>query len=333
MSLRVIKAGILDTVQDMGRIGYQHLGINPGGAMDKFAAQVANILVGNDPKEAVIELHFPAASFIFEHPALIALSGADFIASVNGEEVPLLHPILLDKYSILQFHGVKAGARVYLAVHSGFDIPKWLGSCSTHLKVEKGGTTGKALKANDEIAINKKTIPSSLLQGNEFSVLQWKVDLNWGDPFAKVVAVLPGNEWSRLSDESKKHFLCGSLSITRRSDRMGYRLKGDPVITKTTDEVISAAVGFGTVQLLPDGQLILLMADHQTTGGYPRLAHVIAAHHSRVAQMKPGDSISFRMTEQQTAEELYIKQQQHLLYLQNACKFKLENFFATGDRY
>ncbi len=329
MSLRVIKAGILDSIQDMGRIGYQHLGINPGGAMDKLAAQTANILAGNAASEAVIELHFPASSFIFERPALIALSGADFMASVNGEEVPQLHPILLDKYSILQFHGVRAGSRAYLAVYGGFDIPDWLGSRSTHLKVGKGGLAGRALKADDEIGILQKTTLPLLAREEEYHVLPWKAGINWGDPHLKEVAMLPGNEWNRLSDDAKKKFHCGSLSITRRSDRMGYRLKGDPVQVNVQQEVISSAVGFGTIQLLPDGQLIVLMADHQTTGGYPRLAHVISAHHSKLAQMKPGDSICFRLTDQATAESLYLQQQQHLLQLQNACKFKLEEFLKN----
>ncbi|HEX7844574.1 MAG TPA: biotin-dependent carboxyltransferase family protein [Chitinophagaceae bacterium] len=326
MSLRVIKGGILDTVQDMGRIGYQHLGINPGGAMDKYAAQIANILVGNDSTEGVIELHFPSSSFIFEQPALIALSGADFKASINGEEVPTLHPLLLDKYSILQFHAIKNGARAYIAVHGGFEIEKWLGSYSTHIKVEKGGVNGRALKSDDEIAIRRKSKLPFIKHEDEFYVLPWKADTNWGDPFEKHIAILAGHEWNRLTDEAKKKFHCGSLSITRRSDRMGYRLKGDPVQVITNEEVVSSAVGFGTIQLLPDGQLIVLMADHQTTGGYPRLAHVITAHHSRMAQMKPGDSVSFKLTDQQTAEKLYLKQQQHLAQLRNACTFKLEQF-------
>lgn len=324
--MRVIKPGILDSIQDMGRIGFQHLGINPGGAMDRFSAQIANLLVGNELNEAVIELHFPASSFIFEKPALIALSGADFKASVNGEDVPNLHPIMLDKYSILQFHGVKSGARAYISVYGGFDLPRWLGSCSTHFRVGKGGLTGQALKRDDEIALrNGKKLPY-VKPEDEFYILPWKVAMDWGDPYGKEIAMLPGHEWCHLTDEARKKFQCGSLSITRRSDRMGYRLKGDPVHVTRHDEVISSAVGFGTIQMLPDGQLIVLMADHQTTGGYPRLAHVISAHHSRLAQMKPGDSIYLRLTDHQTAESLFLKQQQHLRLLQNACKFRLEEF-------
>lgn len=117
-----------------------------------------------------------------------------------------------------------------------------------------------------------------------------------------------------------------SFVITNQSDRMGYRLNNLPLPVMSNEEVISSGVSFGTVQLLPDGKLIILMADHQTTGGYPRVAHVISAHHSRLAQMKAGDKMHFQLTDQQTAEELLIKQQLHLRQLQNACKFRLEEF-------
>lgn len=325
MNLRIIKAGVLDTVQDMGRYGWQHLGINPGGAMDKLSAQFANILVGNEMDEAVIELHFPASAFFFEQPSLIAVSGADFSATVNGEEIPCLRPVLVSKYSILQFHRVEKGARAYLAVHGGLDLPAWLGSRSTHLKAGAGGFMGRALQKDDEIRFRKPADLCSLLGKKELELLPWKTDSNWGDNNnAKEILVIHGNEWNRLTDHSKEIFLDRAFLITNQSDRMGYRLKSAPLSTVTHEEVISSAVSFGTIQLLPDGQLIILMADHQTAGGYPRVAHVISAHHSRIAQMKPGDLFIFRFTDQQTAEDLMIKQQQHLLQLQNACKFKLE---------
>ncbi len=320
----------MDTVQDMGRYGWQHLGINPGGAMDKLSAQIANILVGNDTNEAVIESHFPAAAFFFEQPSLIAISGADFSANVNGEEVPCMRPILVSKYSILQFHGIKNGARVYLAVHGGLDIQPWLNSFSTHLKAATGGFKGRTLQKDDEIAFRKEIDLTGLLGKKEFEVLSWKADDDWGNNNTEEILVLPGNEWNRLNDKSKEKFFDYSFLISSHSDRMGYHLKGETISTITQEEVISSAVSFGTVQLLPDGQLIVLMADAQTTGGYPRLAHVISAHQSRLAQMKPGDRFHFRFTNQQTAEELLIKQQQHLLQLENACKFKLEQLLNVS---
>ncbi|MES1198148.1 MAG: biotin-dependent carboxyltransferase family protein [Chitinophagaceae bacterium] len=324
MSLKIFKAGILDTVQDMGRNGYQYLGINPGGVMDKYSAQIANILVGNNKNEAVLELHFPASIIIFQQPALIALCGADFSASINGESISSHHPILVNKNSILQFHRAAKGARVYLAVKGGFEIKKWMNSYSTHIRAKAGGYKGKALQKEDEI-IMRQQLDCRLLNEKEFIVLPWQADTKW-DNEADEILVLPGNEWQRLTQESKENFLMTAFVITQQSDRMGYRLNNIPLPCISNEEVISSAVGFGTIQLLPDGRMILLMADHQTTGGYPRIAHVISAHHARLAQMKAGDKIRFRFTDQQTAEELLMKQQKHLLQLQNACTFRLNEF-------
>lgn len=328
MNLRIIKAGVLDTVQDMGRYGWQHLGINPGGTMDRLSAQIANILVGNNYNEAVIEMHFPASAFFFEQPSLIAIAGADFSATINGEEIPLMRPILVSKYSILQFHRVVKGARVYLAVHGGLKVDPWLNSYSTNLKAEAGGYHGRVLQKEDEIAFRSAPDLSSLLEKKEFEVLSWKADDDWGNSAHDEIWALPGNEWARLTDSSREKFFNESFLVSTHSDRMGYHLRGNALTTSSDEEVVSTAVSFGTVQLLPDGQLIVLMADHQTTGGYPRVAHVISSHHSRLAQMQPGEHIHFRFTDQQTAEELFIKQQQHLVQLQNACKLKLEQLLG-----
>ncbi len=322
--MKVIKAGILDTIQDNGRYGNQHLGINPSGAMDKYAMQVTNMLVGNKQGEAIIEMHFPAAVFMFTQPALIALGGADFSASINGEPVPNLHAIIVCKNDVLQFHKPVDGARVYLAVAGGLIADHWMNSYSTHLKAKAGGYNGRNLRKDDELLLRHPF--SILIQQDDFIVLPWQADIKWADE-TKELLVLPGNEWGRLTTESKENFTMTSFVITRQSDRMGYRLNNIPMHSTTNEEVVSSAVSFGTIQLLPDGGLIVLMADHQTTGGYPRVAHVISAHHSKLAQMKAGDKIQFRFTDHQTAEELLIKQQQHLLQLQNACTFRLEQYF------
>jgi len=354
MSLQIIKAGILDTIQDGGRYGYQHLGINPTGAMDKYAMQVANALVGNRPNEAVIEMHFPSSAFLFGYPALIAISGADFSATINGDPVPHLHPVWVNKNDVLQFHKPVQGARAYLAIAGGMQTNVWLASHSTHLNAKTGGYQGRNLHKGDEILF-RQSFPATPTQ-EEFMVLPWKADMKClpgkasaslhafakaaavkktsadksskaGVDDTKEVLVLPGNEWDRLSTESKENFSMTSFVITQQSDRMGYRLNNIPLPVMTNEEVVSSAVSFGTVQLLPDGKLIILMADHQTTGGYPRVAHVISAHHSRLAQLRAGDKLHFQFTNQQTAEELWIKQQQHLLQLQNACIFRLNEYF------
>jgi antagonist of KipI len=294
--------------------------------MDKYAMQVTNMLAGNKPEEAIIEMHFPAAVFMFTHPALIALGGADFSASINGEPVPNLHAMIVGKNDVLQFHKPINGARAYLAVAGGFAINKWMNSLSTHLKAKAGGYHGRNLRKDDELLLRQPV--SISIKQNDFVVLPWQADINWKDD-SKEIFVIPGNEWERLTTESKENFTMTSFVITQQSDRMGYRLNNIPLHSLTNEEVISSAVSFGTIQLLPDGGLIVLMADHQTTGGYPRVAHVISAHHSKMAQVKAGDKIHFRLTDLQTAEELLIKQQQHLLQLQNACTFRLQEYFKN----
>lgn len=327
MSIRIIKAGVLDSLQDMGRYGWQYLGINPTGAMDKFSSKVANMLVGNDPDEATMEIHFPASIFLFEQTAMIALEGADFFASVNGEPIPSSHPCIVNKNTLLQLQQPSNGARTYLSVKGGFATEEWLGSYSTNLKAGVGGYNGRSLRKNDQVFFRKKNDFSSLLGEKDFMILPWHTDLKWEEDEEKEIFVLPGHEWERLTKRSKDNFLSTSFMITRQSDRMGYRLNNIPLEMISEEEMVSSAVSFGTIQLLPDGRLIILMADHQTAGGYPRVAHIITAHHFKAAQLKAGDEIYFRMTDQRTAEELLMRQQQHLLQLQNACSFKLEEFF------
>jgi len=299
--------------------------------MDKYAMQVTNMLAGNTPGEAVIEMHFPASVLMFTQPALISLGGADFSASINGEPVPNLHAIMVCKNDVLQFHKPKLGERAYLSIGGGLAIDKWMNSYSTNLRANAGGFHGRSFQKDDEIFFRQ---PSSFpVQQKDFLLLPWQADakylldsLAWFDESKKIL-VLPGQEWERLTMESKENFLMTSFIITQQSDRMGYRLNNIPLHTLTNEQLVSSAVSSGTVQLLPDGRLIVLMADHQTTGGYPRIAHVITAHHSRLAQMKAGNKIHFRLTDQHTAEELFFKQQQHLLQLQNACTFRLQEYF------
>lgn len=329
MSLKIIKAGIADTIQDNGRYGYQHLGINPGGVMDKFSMQVINILLGNKRNEAVIEMHFPCSSFLFEQDALIAIGGADFFPFINDIPVSLYRPVIVKKDSLIEFKEWRSGARCYLAAKGGFRIDQWLNSYSTNTKTETGGLQGRALKKNDSIQFNLSEDHADLLKDKNCFMLPWKAGLVWNETNDNSICVLPGSEWSWLNEDAQKLFLNESFVISSASDRMGYRLKGPALLKANDDELVSSAVNFGTIQLLPDGQLIVLMADHQTTGGYPRIAHVITAHHSTLAQMNPDNAVKFSLVNGKAAETLLLKQQQHLLQLENACKFRLQEFFKN----
>jgi antagonist of KipI len=332
MSLKIIKAGVFDTIQDLGRYGWQYLGINPGGAMDRFAAQAVNLLVGNNPTEPVIELHFPSSIFLFEQEVMITIGGADFSPTIDGEEIPLWQPVIISKNSLLQFQKWKQGARCYLAVKEKLDVEKWFDSYSTNVKAAAGGFNGRALVRDDMMCFKEKNTYTALLNNGDTLVLPWKADVLWNHTPIDRIAVIAGNEWDWLVEESRSRFLTASFTVDSLADRMGYRLQGR-LRAKQNGELVSSAVSFGTIQLLPNGELIILMADHQTTGGYPRIAHVASAHLPMLAQKQPGDKIYFRLTDQQNAENLLLLQQQHLLQLQNACTFKLEEFFHTAHAY
>ncbi|MFT3703667.1 MAG: biotin-dependent carboxyltransferase family protein [Agriterribacter sp.] len=324
MSLKIIKPGIYDTVQDLGRHGFQQLGINPGGAMDAFMLQAANLLAGNTPGEAVLEMSFPAPVILFEKPAIIVLSGADFCATVNGEIVPLLQPIAVSKNSELQFQQRRTGRWCYLAVQGGIQADQWLKSFSTHVKVGSGGYKGRLLQKNDLLSYPTTQRIMNDSAEKAAKTLNWK-SIPCGDDFyPDEIAILPGNEWKHLNNESKQVLEKESFVLTPSSDRMGYTFRGPSLSTETPFELVSSGVQFGTVQLLPNGQLIALMADHQTTGGYPRIAHVIKAHRGKLAQMKEAAPVKFRMVDTANAERLLLQQEQHLVELNNACTFKWE---------
>ena len=325
MSLKVLKTGILDTIQDLGRFGYQHLGINPNGVMDRYAAQLGNILVGNELAHPVIELHFPASAFLFDKPSLIAITGADFRPAINGQPIPLNQPLIVNKDAHLQFGKKIRGERCYLAVKD-LKISPWLNSCSTNLKASAGGYKGKKLEKNDLIEAEDDIDYTDRVSKNKFPLLPWKADSQLHEEKEEIF-VIPGHEWDLLDGSNKEVFIRSEFKISRFADRMGYQMEG-PAISFKNEELVSTGVGFGTIQLLPNGQLIILMADHQTTGGYPRLAHVISAHLPILAQMGPGKKLKFTVAGMEKAEDLLLQQHQHLLQLQNACKFRLAEFFG-----
>ncbi len=327
MSIQIIKQGLLDTMQDEGRYGIQHIAVNPGGVMDTIGMRVANALVGNEPGEAVLEMHFPAAEILFEASALIAIGGADFSPLINGEPVPVMQPVWINKNATLRFQKQLSGARGYLAVQGGFRLEEWMGSRSTHLKVNKGGFEGRALRKTDRIFFNRQQKNVMTESGKDFSKLPWTVnskDLYSSCPFHFV----EGAEYEQLDDVSKQALQAGSFLIAGQSDRMGYRLQSSPLSLEHREEMISTAVTKGTIQLLPDGQLIILMADHQTTGGYPRMGHIISADIPSLAQAGAGSSVTLKKVSVEMAEQKLLAQQRNLRQLRNACIFRLQQYFT-----
>lgn len=323
MSVVIIKAGLFSSIQDEGRKGFQHLGINPNGAMDIRAMQTANALVLNDVSEAVLEMYFPTPILQFKQPAFIAISGADFTATVNGINIPINQPIFIPANTILQFTTKKWGQVAYLAVQGGFDLSEWLDSYSTNVKAAVGGFEGRILKMGDSINLNYK--PSKKETSKAYSIMPWKASVS-AFYHSKALRFIAGNEFEELTATSKNIFSSGLFSILPQSDRMGFRLNGTALEFSENKEMISVAVTKGTIQLLPNGQCIVLMADHQTTGGYPRIGHIISADLPTLSQKSSNNFIAFTKVSIEEAEILLIQQEQHLHQLTNACILQLDAY-------
>jgi antagonist of KipI len=322
MSIKIIKAGVQTTLQDAGRTGHRSIGIGSGGAMDTFALLIANYLTGNEANAAVMEINFPAPEIIFQQDALISLTGAYFSATLNETAVPLWTPLFVKKDTLLKFKQPISGTKLYLAVHGGWQSAKWLNSYSTHLKLATGGHYGRVLQKDDTIDLT-----TSHFSFAENKILPWHISQNELDKMYQPqnkIRCIKSVEWHLLDEASKQNFEKNNFAITNKSDRMGYRLKSQPLLLQQPTELISSAADAGSIQLLPDGNCIVLMADHQTTGGYPRIAAVIKADLPKLAQTKPGQSINFTIVSLQYAEEALLKMQQILQEIKVACHLNLK---------
>lgn len=309
MGIKVIKGGMLTTVQDLGRTGYRKDGIIVSGAMDSLALEIGNLLLGNEPGEAGLECTLLGPKLLFQTDHLIAITGGNLSPMIDGQPVKMWSPLCISKGAVLSFGAVVKGCRSYLTVIGGFDLPKVLGSCATYLKAGFGGYKGRALKAEDELSFKKKYEPTG-------AVFNWSADLKlYPDLDDYQIRVMKGPEYELFTDQSKEDLFKGSYLITKEADRMGYRLEGSPLATTEPLEMLSSAVSFGTVQVTPNGSAILLMADHQTTGGYPRALQVIIVDLTKLAQMKSGQQIRFKqvtLAEAHNALQQRIKQLKQL---------------------
>ncbi len=317
MSIFINKPGILTTVQDLGRKGFRRFGINPNGAMDQTAVRLINSLLDTDENAAVLEMHFPAPEILFEKPAIFALGGGDFSANLNGEMIENWRPVFAEKDSVLKFERKRAGNRGYLAIKGGFNIENRLGSASTNLKAKFGGYQGRKLQHGDRIFYNSKFNAQNIKFN--FKVSNSLIPFYSKFPTVRVVA---GAEFGLLTAISQENLLKENFTISPNSDRMGFRLSGEALYLLHEKELVSSAVNFGTIQLLPDGQLIVLMADHQTSGGYPRIANVVTTDLPLLGQLGAGEKLAFHLISNEETEKLLLRFEQHLKILRIACKFR-----------
>lgn len=311
MSLLVTKPGILSTIQDLGRTGRRDLGINPNGAMDRAAVRIVNTLLENSENEAVIELHFPAGEYVFEKDCSFAIGGADFGALLNGSEISNWSVVDARQGDTLRLSHRRYGSRAYLTIAGGLKIEDWLGSKSTNLLAGAGGFLGRKLLAGDRVEFADPRIEKPVSLGPSLI-----------PRFSRfpTVRIIAGPEFAELTAISERELLSAAFTLTNDANRMGFRLAGPQIYLLNKIELVSAAVTFGTIQLLPDGQLVLLMADHQTTGGYPRIGNVVETDLPLLAQLGPGDGVSFHLVSIGEAEKARSRFERDLSFLRTGMK-------------
>ena len=326
MHIRIRKAGMFSTVQDSGRRTYLSQGVPISGAMDKLSARIANQALGNDKHAAVIEFAYGGAVFHAESDLLIAYSGTGAVLKIHSRNLPADRPLFVPKGTEVHLADTASGCYTYLAVAGGWNVPDVLGSRSTYLPAEFGGLQGRMLRKGDVI---HAIPPSSAIAQSLFDQLAGKAVNypNWGIAHRsflpvdrKVIRVVPGQEFNWFEGQSVVNFLSAPFRITRQSNRMGYRLDGPVMRSHTKRELLSTAVAPGTIQVTGAGKLIVLMADSQTTGGYPRLAQIAAVDIPLCAQCRPGDELFFKEISRQEAEKLFLYQEEQAKKLSVAWK-------------
>lgn len=305
MSMVVIKPGMLSSFQDAGRHGHQPLGISVVGAMDQRAHRLANILVGNDAQTASLEITLTGPTLKFKEPCCIALSGADLSATLNGQTVALNRPLIVRPQDELAFGARKHGTRCYLAVHGGFALTPVLGSTSTYLRSHFGGWHGRALQKGDEIALARPLKNKSLeAVAMELWAIKIYLPAAIADSSRQRIRLIKSALWNDFTPESCVALLTETFRVSPDSERMGYRLTGTPLLMSKPRQLLSEATTFGTIQVPAGGQPIILMADRQTTGGYPKMAYVATVDLPLLAQRAPGDALKFEAITLERAQEL-----------------------------
>ena len=290
--IEIISAGMLSTIQDLGRFSVMKDGFTQSGVMDAYSTKIANKLCKNDVNAPVIEMTMLGITAKFTDEHIFVISGGIFDISLNNKPIKTNKAYVAKKGDILSIKGVKQGLRCYLAVAGGFDVPLFMGSASTNLKINVGGFEGRKLKAGDILKIGKAG----------------KITY---DKIIKARVVL-GPQDDMFCENDLALFSKQQYTVTSDIDRMGIRLWGIALRGKEKLEIISDAITFGSIQITNSGMPIVLMADHQTTGGYAKIATVISADLPKLAQAKPGDKIIFEIVDVNTAEKIAIKQKKYI---------------------
>ena len=314
MSVNVLNAGLLTTIQDIGRTGSQKFGVLVSGAMDSYSMRIANLLVGNDEREGVLEITLFGTKLQFEEDTLIAITGGDLQTTVDGIPVANWRPLIVRKGSILKFGFAIEGCRAYLAIAGGIDIPVVMESKSTYMVAGIGGFKGRALQQNDELSFGPLTESNDKV----FALIEREGTPDWAVPHhplislasTQTIRIIEGTEYKHFDDASKQRLVRVPYVVTPQSNRMGLRLEGQALALTEKLEMLSEGVTFGTIQIPPNGKPIILMADRQTAGGYPKIGQVITADLGSLSQVKPNATLYFKLITHAEAErELIAKEE------------------------
>ena len=327
MSIAVLAPGWSTSVQDLGRRGHTAIGVGGAGAMDGFALRLANALAGNDAGDAALEITLRGPRLRFDADALVALTGAPIEARCGGRVMPMWRPLLMRAGAEVEFGGMPRGARSYLAIAGGLDVPLLLGSRSTDLNSALGPSAGRALLAGDVIASGEpatRRLADRLAarrahetEDGQFCAANWSLDpAPWfEDTDVHTIALIRGAHWAALEGGSQKALFTAEFRVGNESNRVGYRLGGPVLKLRAPREMVSEGTTPGTVQLPPSGEPIVLMAEAPTTGGYPRIGHVAAADLPRLAQCRPGDRVCFAEISLADAQSRYLERERSLATL------------------
>jgi len=309
-SVFVAKPGLLTTVQDRGRWGSQSFGVSVAGAMDPYSHRLANVLAGNDADAATLEVTIAGPELEFEDARIVAVTGALFDVTIDNRSIAPRSAAEVSAGSILRFGRKLRGARAYVAISGGINTPVAFGSRATHLPSGIGGLDGRPLRSGDRLPLGTWARPSRPASRTHMADSSSAFSLPDGHA---TLRVLPGPQLDRFSPAAWDVLQSSSYRLASDSNRMGYRLAGPSLETPGKLDVISDATPLGVLQVPPSGQPILLMADRQTTGGYPKIAAVISADISVAAQLGPGDTVRFAACSTQDAFAALIAQERSLM--------------------
>lgn len=292
MIMTIVQAGPLTTIQDAGRFGLMEYGIGQSGVMDYRSYRQVNQLVGNDENEAVLEMTLMGSEILFDEETLIAYTGADMQAKLDEVPIERGRAYLIQKGQRLKFGMAKSGVRAYLAIAGEMQVPVIINSKSTNLKCKMGGLDGRKLQNGDELQVqvrkySKKKTEKLLKKQMEPTDYEEK----------KMIRVVLGPQDDCFLEEGIKTFLSEDYIVSMESDRMGIRLEGPKIEGKGKTDIVSDGIVFGSIQITSAGLPIVMMADHQTTGGYAKIATVIKEDLPKLAQARPGDHVVFQKVE------------------------------------